>query len=315
MTSAAITPTMRTRVSTGYEKLDLALQGGFFAGSAVVLSAPASNEVPIFLGNFLKVSTDNENTLLICRSLSSAHVVTPEADNMKVLVCGETIAPTRRLLPGKSIENLTELNLQIAEILKTEQPKRVVLDILSDILLRHKALQTRKWLSELLAKLRARDITTLAVINPSMHPTEEVEAVVDIFDGDLEIFEAVVQNERQKVLRVRWMHGIDITEKEIPLVGLISEAPPTPLPLLARPTMNEPRWLTPLINRSAELSRLKAALEDALGSNATVVALQGEEGVGKTRLMQELGGLRSNQEGDSAYCNIRRRWNTLRAVD
>lgn len=240
---------MRTRVPTGYEKLDLALQGGFFAASAVVLSAPASNEVPIFLGNFLKSSTDIENTLLICRSLSSADAVATEADNIKVLVCGEAVAPSKRILPGKSVENLTELNFQIAEILKTVQPRRVVFDIVSDVLLRHKALQTRKWLSELLAKLRARDITTLAVLNPSMHPAEEVEAVVDIFDGDLEISERVVQGERQKILGIRWMHGTEITEKEIPLVGLILETASTPLPSIARPAMIEPRWLTPLISR------------------------------------------------------------------
>jgi tetratricopeptide (TPR) repeat protein/KaiC/GvpD/RAD55 family RecA-like ATPase len=280
---------MRTRVPTGYEKLDLALQGGFFAASAVVLSAPASNEVPIFLGNFLKSSADVENSLLICRSLSSADAVTTETDRVKVLVCGEPVAPTKRILPGKSVENLTELNFQINEILKTVQPSRVVLDIVSDVLLRHKALQTRKWLSELLAKLRARDVTTLAVLNPSMHPTEEVEAVVDIFDGDLEISERVVQGERQKVLGIRWMHGTEITEKEIPLAGLVSEPLSGSLPSIARPAIIEPRWLTPLINRSSEMMRLKTSLEEVLGGKATVVALQGEEGVGKTRLMQELG--------------------------
>ncbi len=48
-----------------------------------------------------------------------------------------------------------------------------------------------------------------------------------------------------------------------------------------------PRWLTPLVSRTAELSRLKAALENTIRNRSSVVALQGEEGVGKTRLMQE----------------------------
>jgi class 3 adenylate cyclase/tetratricopeptide (TPR) repeat protein len=51
----------------------------------------------------------------------------------------------------------------------------------------------------------------------------------------------------------------------------------------------KPRWLTSLVDRTAELSKLKLAFESALAGRSSVVALQGEAGVGKTRLMQELG--------------------------
>ena len=51
----------------------------------------------------------------------------------------------------------------------------------------------------------------------------------------------------------------------------------------------KPRWLTSLVGRTAELTKLKGAFESALANRSSVVALQGEAGVGKTRLMQELG--------------------------
>jgi len=51
----------------------------------------------------------------------------------------------------------------------------------------------------------------------------------------------------------------------------------------------KPRWLTGLVGRTAELTKLKGAFESALVNRSSVVALQGEAGVGKTRLMQELG--------------------------
>lgn len=51
----------------------------------------------------------------------------------------------------------------------------------------------------------------------------------------------------------------------------------------------KPRWLTSLIDRTAELTKLKGAFENAVEGRSSVVALQGEAGVGKTRLMQELG--------------------------
>ena len=60
---------VRTKVSTGYGRLDEALHGGFLSGSMVVLNAPAGDEAPILLHNFLKVE---QPSLLTCRSLSSA---------------------------------------------------------------------------------------------------------------------------------------------------------------------------------------------------------------------------------------------------
>jgi len=178
---------LRTRISTGFSALDETLQGGFYDGSATLLCAPASNEVPILSRKFLKAS--NETSLLICRSQSSADAVRqPEDDNLQCLVCGDRpIPPSKNMIPGKGIDNLTELNFKISETIGSVQPKRIVLEVLSDVLLRHKALQTRKWLSELLEKLHSKNITTLAVINPYMHTSEEVQAIVDLFDGNLEI--------------------------------------------------------------------------------------------------------------------------------
>jgi predicted ATPase/class 3 adenylate cyclase len=51
----------------------------------------------------------------------------------------------------------------------------------------------------------------------------------------------------------------------------------------------KPRWIAGLVDRTAELTKLKAGYENALTGRSSVVALQGEAGVGKTRLMQELG--------------------------
>ena len=60
--------------------------------------------------------------------------------------------------------------------------------------------------------------------------------------------------------------------------------------------LKKPRWITPLVDRTTQLSRLKAAFENALGNMSSVVALQGEAGIGKSRLMQELAAY-TNQKG------------------
>jgi len=209
---------VRPKVSTGYDRLDEALHGGFIAGSTVVLNAPAGDEAPILIRNFLKVE---QPSLLICRNLSSAQaIVSDVADGIARLICSDKpVSPAKNILPGKGIENLTDLNLQINEALGGIQPKRLALDILSDILLRHKALQTRKWLNELLERLRSRGITTLAILNPYMHTAEETQALVDMFDASIEIYE----REGRKSLRVNWAHGIDVSQREFPLDGFVAE--------------------------------------------------------------------------------------------
>src|SRR5208282_3397314 len=225
MTERPATPSsaLRSRVSTGYARLDEALQGGFLAGSAIVLSAPASDEVPILLRRFLET---DPVSLLITRSLSSAEpILGNKPDGLKCLVCSDkSVPPAQNTLPGKGIENLTELNIVITETINSLQPSRLVVQFLSDILLRHKALQTRKWLSELLDKFRAKNITTLVLLNPLMHSSEEVQAIVDLFNGNIELIEKPqIEGRLRKALVIKWMHGIETAEKEFPLEGLVSE--------------------------------------------------------------------------------------------
>jgi TolB-like protein/cytochrome c-type biogenesis protein CcmH/NrfG len=184
----------------------------------VVLNAPAGDEAPILVRNFLK---SEQPSLLICRNLSSAQAIVPDAaDGVARLICSDKpVSPAKGILPGKGIENLTDLNLQINESLGTIHPKRLALDILSDVLLRHKALQTRKWLNELLERLRSRGITTLAVLNPHMHTAEETQALVDMFDASIEVFE----REGLKSLRINWAHGVEASQREFPLERLAAE--------------------------------------------------------------------------------------------
>ncbi len=224
MTSEGVSASsVSTKVSTGYGRLDEALQGGFLAASSIVLNAAASDEVPLLVANFLRAS--KEEALLICRTISSAETITQNmGKNVRSLVCSDKpVSPARNIIPGKGIENLTDVNLQINEVIASTQPKRLVINILSDILLRHKALQTRKWLTELLERLRSKSITTLSVLNPYMHSAEDVQAVVDLFDGNVEIFEKESEGGTRKYLRIKWMHGIETAEKEFPLEGLAAE--------------------------------------------------------------------------------------------
>lgn len=74
------------------------LQGGFLAGSAIVLSAPASDEVPILLRRFLEA---DPVSLLITRSLSSAEPILGS-----VRKAGNRVRVTVQLISADTEEHL-----------------------------------------------------------------------------------------------------------------------------------------------------------------------------------------------------------------
>lgn len=252
------------------------LQGGFLAGSAVVLCAPSSDEVLHLLKGFLKAETEGRS-LFVSRGTSVSDALQTDCDRVTFLVCGEHVHPSGNVLGGKGLENLTELSLEITETINRIQPKRLAIDIASDLLLRHGPLQTRKWFSEQLSKLKSRRITTFAILNSSMHTQAEISAVADLFDGDLEIIEKEQNGQPTSFLRVRWMHGITVTETEPIALDLIQPSvkietcSPSDLTAQASPLIAREKGL-------AEERRLTTVLfSDLVDSTALSFELDPEE--------------------------------------
>jgi hypothetical protein len=70
----------------------------------------------------------------------------------------------------------------------------------------------------LIPELKSNNFTTIAVINPHMHSAEEVQAVVSLFDGEVEIFEKETAVEGVlRFLRVRNMYNQRYLENAIPM--------------------------------------------------------------------------------------------------
>ncbi len=271
------------RVSTGYARLDEALQGGFLTGSAVVLGGSTSNELFSLISGFKNAE---KASLVICSNMSLVRATSqPSNVNDFFLVCGERVTPSDNVHASKNVgfDNLTELSLDISELVNRVHPTRVVFQIVSDVLLRHGALQTRRWVNEQLNKFRGKGITTLGILNPEMHTQAESTAILDIFDGNLEIVESI-ENEPTKIIRVKWMHGIEVLERDVPL----SFAPASFVPIRQRrlrPPNNLPTPPTPLIGREKELSTASPLL---VQKQTRLLTLTGPGGSGKTRLALEI---------------------------
>lgn len=215
------------RIKTGFQDLDNLLFGGIPVNSAVILTSISSDERDLLVKRFLEAGAKEGNTTLCVivdpegvRSLAEEY---PE--NFHVLACNarmdEALEKLPNVLKAAGVENLTEVNIALESMLNDigkakEDEGRACLEILSDILLEHGAVQTRKWLSRLIPELRSKGFTTLAVVNPQMHAPEQLHAILDMFEGEISIYEKG-GSDFTKYLRIRKMHRQRYLETELPL--------------------------------------------------------------------------------------------------
>ncbi len=219
-------PILPDRVSTGVADLDALLFGGIPQNYAVILSSPPSDEREQLIKRFLEAGTTaHATTIFLTTEAGSAKALAKSyPSDLYVFVCNPRADSIIETLPNvfkfKGVENLTEIDIALTKVLRiidqsNPAPKRACIDVTSDILLQHHAVTTRKWLSGLLADLRAKEFTTLVTVNPKMHPPEEVQAILGLFEGEINISEKETAKGRQQVLRIRKLYNQKHLEDEL----------------------------------------------------------------------------------------------------
>ena len=84
-------------------------------------------------------------------------------------------------------------------------------------MLQHHVVNTRRWLSSLLPTLKSKGFTILAVIDPAMHPAEETQAVVSLFEGEISIHDKETPKGMARFLKIKKMTGQKYLKDETPL--------------------------------------------------------------------------------------------------
>jgi len=208
-------------VCTGYADLDKLLCGGLLSSSAVVLTSPSCKERDLLIKSFLKTGAEKgEVTFYLTTSARAAKALAEEFQSgFYIFVCnpqadaiGESSANVFKL---KGVENLTEISIVLTSAIhkldaSLKGPRRACIDIVSDALLQHHAVQTRKWLTALTTELTSTGFTILAVVDPQMHPPEELHAILGLFDGEINIYEKGTE----QFLRIKRMSNQKYLEDE-----------------------------------------------------------------------------------------------------
>jgi tetratricopeptide (TPR) repeat protein/KaiC/GvpD/RAD55 family RecA-like ATPase len=216
------------RVKTGCLELDRLLLGGIPEKCAVVLTAPSSDERALLVNSFLKAGVqEGENTFNISTETANKETVAQEhPSDFHLFLCNPQAGAMIKELPNviklKGVENLTDIDISLNKAFRRlegskEPHRRVCIEILSDVLLLHRPVNTRRWLSALLPTLKSKDFTILAVIDPSMHPSEDLQAVLGVFDGEIRIAEEETPEGAKQVLKIKKLINQKYLDEEIVL--------------------------------------------------------------------------------------------------
>jgi hypothetical protein len=225
-----------SRVSTGFSDLDNLLLGGLPQSSAVVLTSPSCDERDLLIQNFLEAGVrKGEVTLLITIDATGIRSFVRESqEGFRVFICNPKADQMIESLPNvtklKGVENLTDISIALASFFRgldvASVAKRTCITIIPDLLLQHGTVPTRRWLAALMPEFKSRGFTTLAVMNPQMHPSEQTQAVLDLFDGELNICERETKKGSERFLRVKRLSAQEYLETEMPLRKERIVAPP-----------------------------------------------------------------------------------------
>lgn len=212
--SAAVVP-------TGYGALDNVLLGGLPTGASIVLTGPPCDEKNLIVQRFVTTSlASNRGCVYISTSIDRVwNILTKHPKGLQVILChpqADTIAaPFPNVARLKSVDNLTEVNLEYNKAvanLVSGMPPVVCLEILDDVLLDHHG-STRRWLMDILGRSKSSRITCLATLNPAMHSAAESQAVLETFDGHIDLYEGQIQV-RPKIIQVKKLGGQKFLDSE-----------------------------------------------------------------------------------------------------
>ena len=228
VTPPALKERVAGKIFSGTPELDRLLLGGIPENYTVVVTSSSTDERGQLIKRFLETgAAEGETTFHVATEAGYSKTLAEKYPlNFLLFFCNPQADVMIQNLPNiyklKGVENLTDIDIALTKAIRTMNssvtgPKRICIDMISDVLLQHHAVTTRRWLSALLPTLKTGGFTILAVIDPGMHPAEELQAVLGLFDGQISLYEKETPKGTARFLKVKRMTDQKYLKDEIAL--------------------------------------------------------------------------------------------------
>jgi KaiC/GvpD/RAD55 family RecA-like ATPase len=220
--------TLPDRISTGCEELDHLLLGGIPKNSTVAMASPDNEIRRIIVQKFLEAGTKNEEIVfyLTTNPRNGSVLAKKFKSNFHLFICNPRADTTIERSPNtynlEGVDNLPSIDIALIKAFRKldnskVETRRACIEIISDVLLRHNTVVTRKWLSNLLSKLQENGFTILTLIDPLMHNNEQVQAILSLFEGEIHLSEMETEKDVENNLRIRRLKNHRYLNNEITL--------------------------------------------------------------------------------------------------
>ncbi len=212
-------------ISTGYSDLDTMLSGGLAVGYAILILSPPFDERDLLFRRIIETNLSTGSSIFflsrdfgrtqdfVSRFRTNFYAFSPQADKIT--------SNNGNVFKISGVQNLNDLNISftkaVATLAEARSSRIIFIDLLSDVLLEHQAVTTRKWLDDFIGKRKAEGFTVLGALNPLISSKQESQIIVDLFDGVVEIYEKQLGERARRFLIVRKMYGRDYMETELML--------------------------------------------------------------------------------------------------
>jgi tetratricopeptide (TPR) repeat protein len=214
------------RVPTGVEELDSLLFGGIPSNYAVILLSDSCDERDLIVNSYLSRGVEKgEDTFLVsCKTGSFGTLAKGQPSRFHLFLCNPKTDTMLEDLPNvhrlRGVENLTDISIALTSVLgeleaSPKEHRRACIEMVSDVLLQHQAVSTRTWLNALIPELKSKGFTIMAVMNPFMHPTTEVQAILGLFEGEIGIVEKEGIEGSERFLKIRRMYNQRYLDTEL----------------------------------------------------------------------------------------------------
>jgi KaiC/GvpD/RAD55 family RecA-like ATPase len=214
---------LEDRVTTGTDELDSLLLGGIPKEYAVALAGPPSDEREIIVKNFLRAGVEEGVSFYVTTEATDLEDLLNKP-NFFLFLCNPKPKvdvpnlPNVFKLQGKT--DLNNLGIALTKAYRSidqnlVQPKRVCVEILSEVLQDYGSNTTRKWISDLITNYGAKGFTMLAVLDMEIHPPEQSNAVLHLFDGEISIIQSDDPLDCRKSILVKKLRNQDYIKNPI----------------------------------------------------------------------------------------------------
>jgi hypothetical protein len=176
----------------------------------------------MLVNNFLKAGVEDGISFYVTTEANNLQTLL-ENQNFYLFLCNpkpKTEVPNMPnvfKLQGKT--DLTNLGIALIKaqrnINQSVTNKRICVEILSDVLVKHRENTTREWISGLITDLGAKGFAMLAVMDPKEHPPDQATTVLNLFDGEISIIQSDDPLDCKKSIHVKKLRNQDYIKNPI----------------------------------------------------------------------------------------------------